>query len=299
MNVHVCALYRFVALADPASLQQPLRSAMQRHGVRGSLLVAPEGINGTIAGSREGIEAVLQMLARWPDLANIQGKWSRCEGMPFRKIRVRLKKEIVTIGTAEGDPAGFVGTYVDPQDWNALISRDDVTLIDTRNRYETEIGSFAGAIDPQTESFRDFPDYVETNLDPETHLSVAMYCTGGIRCEKATALLKRRGFKNVYHLSGGILRYLAEVNPDESLWRGDCFVFDERVAVDHDLRPSSHVMCHACGWAVSVDDQSHPDYRPGVHCPRCVDEITETQKRNFEMRQSQLDAAKAEAAKSP
>ena len=288
----VAALYRFVALPDFSDRQQPILDQLVRANVRGTLLLAPEGINGTIAGSREGIDQVLDYLRSDEKFAALEVKESRCEVMPFRRSRVRLKKEIVTLGVDGIDPNDSVGTYVDPKDWNDLISDPDVTLIDTRNDYEVAIGTFEGATNPHTDSFRDFPRYVDDNLDPEKHPKIAMYCTGGIRCEKSTALLKQRGFKEVYHLRGGILKYLETVPEGESKWDGDCFVFDNRVAVGHGLEESDHVMCFGCGWAVSLEDQTHPDFRAGVHCPRCAAALTEEQKVRFAERQRQLDQTK-------
>ncbi len=269
-------------------LREPFLNQMRHVGVRGSLLLAREGINGTVAGSREGIDALLAFLRSDDRLAALEIKESFCDEMPFRRSRVRLKKEIVTLGVEGIDPNDSVGTYVDPRDWNDLISDPEVTLIDTRNDYEVAIGTFQGAINPNTESFRDFPKYVDENLDPSKHKKVAMFCTGGIRCEKSTALLKQKGFDQVYHLRGGILKYLETVPPAESQWQGECFVFDARVAVGHGLEVSDHEMCFACGWPVSSEDQQHPDYVFGIHCPRCVNEITAEQKERFAMRQQQM-----------
>ncbi len=229
-----------------------------------------------------------------PRLAALDMKESYCDEMPFKRSRVRLKKEIVTLGVEGIDPLDAVGTYVDPEDWNELIRDPDVTLIDTRNDYEVAIGTFKGAKSPDTHSFREFPDYVAENLDPQKHTKVAMFCTGGIRCEKSTALLKQRGFEEVYHLRGGILKYLEVVPPEESQWEGECFVFDGRVSVGHGLQVSDHVMCFACGWPVTREQQQHPDYLAGVHCPRCVDSLTEDQRKRFAERQRQIDQANAE-----
>jgi UPF0176 protein len=250
------------------------------------LLLATEGINGTIAGSREGIDAVLEHLRAIPEFAELDVKESRCARQPFRRTRVRLKREIVTLGVDGIDPNDSVGTYVDPSQWNELISDPDVVLIDTRNEYEIAIGSFEGAKNPHTESFREFPAFVDNSLDPKTQKKVAMFCTGGIRCEKSTALLKQRGFEEVYHLRGGILKYLETVPESESKWNGDCFVFDQRVSVGHGLAEGKHVMCFACGWPVSEADQRHPDFEPGVHCPNCIHEISEERKRRFAERQA-------------
>jgi UPF0176 protein len=213
--------------------------------------------------------------------------------MPFKRSRVRLKKEIVTLGVEGIDPLDSVGTFVDPEDWNALINDPDVTLIDTRNDYEVAIGTFKGARSPDTESFRQFPQYVADNLDPRKHKKVAMFCTGGIRCEKSTALLKKQGFEEVYHLRGGILKYLEVIPEEQSQWEGRCFVFDGRVSVGQNLEKSDDVMCFACGWPVTREQQQHPDYREGVHCPRCVHKLTLQQRKRFEERQRQIEQAKA------
>ncbi|WP_040769848.1 rhodanese-related sulfurtransferase [Novipirellula maiorica] len=290
--VVVAALYRFVSLPDYVELQPRVLAEMTACKVRGTLLLATEGINGTVAGSREGIDALLSMLREDPRLVDLEVKESYCDEIPFKRSRVRLKKEIVTLGVDGIDPNDSVGTYVDPERWNDLISDPEVVLIDTRNDYEVAIGTFEGATHPDTHTFREFPEYVENHLDPEKHTKVAMFCTGGIRCEKSTALLKQRGFKEVYHLRGGILKYLEQVPKEESRWNGECFVFDERVAVGHGLKVSDHVLCFACGWPVDRDAQQHPDYQPGIHCPQCVDKISDEQKRRFAERQRQVEQAK-------
>ncbi|MEM9588685.1 MAG: rhodanese-related sulfurtransferase [Planctomycetota bacterium] len=288
-SVVVAALYRFVRLDDYQSLRLPLLECMQMQEVRGTLLLASEGINGTIAGGREGIDALLTYLRQDPRLADVDVKESVCHEMPFKRSRVRLKREIVTMGVEGIDPNQSVGTYVEPEQWNDLINDPDVTLIDTRNDYEVEIGTFRGAVNPNTHTFREFPEFVDSQLDPSQHKKVAMFCTGGIRCEKSTAYLKSKGFDQVYHLKGGILKYLETVSPERSHWDGECFVFDERVSVGHGVSVGSHKLCYACGWPVSETDQQHPDYRLGVHCPRCVDQLTEDQIRRFAERQRQID----------
>jgi len=291
MTIHVAALYRFVRLEDFAALREPLMARMIDCGVRGTILLAREGLNGTIAGRRDDVEALLDHLRRDTRLADLDCKWSTADTIPFGRSRVRLKREIVTMGVEGIDPNHVVGTYVDADRWNELVDDPGVLVIDTRNEYETAIGRFAGAVDPETDSFREFPRFVDEHLDPDKHRSVAMYCTGGIRCEKATALLKRRGFKNVYHLRGGILKYLESVPRERSRFQGDCFVFDERVAVDHDLNPTDHVVCFGCGWPVTCRQQADPRYRAGVHCPTCVDRLTDDQKRRFETRHQQMIAS--------
>ena len=286
LPIVVAALYRFVALPHYKDLRPDLEQTLNDNDVKGSLLLAAEGVNGTIAGSRAGIDAVLDFLRSIPEFREIEVKESFCAEQPFRRTRVRLKREIVTMGVEGIDPNQSVGTYVDPQDWNELISDPDVVVIDTRNEYEVSIGTFEGAENPHTESFREFPKFVEQKLDPDKQTKVAMFCTGGIRCEKSTALLKQKGFKEVYHLRGGILKYLETVPESQSKWRGDCFVFDQRVSVGHGLSEGEHVMCFACGWPVSAEDQRHPDFEPGVHCPQCVDDISEDRKQRFAERQA-------------
>lgn len=285
----VAALYRFVRLPDYRQLREPILQRMIDASVRGTLLLAHEGINGTIAGSRAGIDSVLAFLRSDPRFGDTDVKESYCERMPFKRARVRLKKEIVTLGVDGIDPNDSVGTYVDAKDWNDLIDDPDVLLIDTRNDYEVAIGTFEGAKDPRTHTFREFPEYVDKHLSDAKQSKVAMFCTGGIRCEKSTALLKKKGFEQVYHLRGGILKYLEQTPESESKWQGDCFVFDERVAVSHGLQVSDHVLCFGCGWPVDRPSQSHSDFRPGVHCPRCVDKLTDEQKARFAERQRQLD----------
>ncbi len=290
--ITVAALYRFVRLNDFESLQTPLVTLMRSSDVRGTLLLAHEGINGTIAGPREGIDRVLAHLNADPRLSPLEVKFSYCGTPPFKRSRVRLKKEIVTLGVEGIDPNDSVGTYVDPEDWNDLISDPDVIVVDTRNDYEVAIGVFDGAINPNTETFREFPKFVDENLDPAVHTKVAMYCTGGIRCEKSTSLLKQRGFKEVYHLRGGILKYLEKIPEEQSKWSGECFVFDERVSVSHGLAVGDRVLCFGCGWPVSSEEQAHEDYVAGVHCPRCVNVLTDDQKRRFAERHRQIEQAK-------
>jgi len=288
-SIVVAALYRFVPLDNYVDQRQPLLEQLKLLGIRGSLLLASEGINGTIAGSRESIDAILKYLRSDPRLAELEVKESVCDEMPFKRTKVRLKKEIVTMGVEKIDPLKAVGTYVDPENWNDLISDPEVTLIDTRNDYEVAIGSFRGAANPETKTFREFPEYVAENLDRSKHRKIAMYCTGGIRCEKSTALLKQQGFDEVYHLRGGILKYLETIPEQESQWQGECFVFDRRVSVGHRLQVGDHQLCFACGWPVTAEDRQQQEYQPGIHCPRCVDEITDDQKKRFAERQRQLD----------
>jgi len=274
-NIVVAALYKFVTLEDYAALREPLLAVMLANGVKGTLLLAEEGINGTVSGSRAGIDALLAWLHRDPRLVDVDHKESYCAEQPFQRSKVKLKREIVTLGVPGVDPNRAVGTYVEAQDWNALISDPEVLLIDTRNDYEVAIGTFAGAIDPQTKTFREFPEYVQQHFDPTRHKKVAMFCTGGIRCEKASSYMLGQGFAEVFHLKGGILKYLEEVPPQQSLWRGDCFVFDNRVSVRHDLSEGEFERCHGCGDPVSPADRQSAHYLQGVSCPRCWERSSE------------------------
>lgn len=287
----IAALYRFVRLDNYRDLQKPLLNHMLESQVRGTLLLAVEGINGTVAGSQSAIDSLLAFLREDERLRDLDCKLSHDDEMPFYRSRVKLKKEIVTLGVEGIDPTRSVGSYVKPADWNALISDPEVTLIDTRNEYETAIGSFARAIIPNTRSFRDFPDYVEQNLDPKKHRKVAMFCTGGIRCEKSTAYLKQQGFAAVYHLQGGILKYLEEVPESESLWRGECFVFDNRVSVSHGLAKGSYDQCHACRTPITEQDKHSDHYQQGVSCPACYDLKSDAQRRRFQEREKQVRLA--------
>lgn len=288
----VCALYLFVELADYEALQAPLQVQMDANNLRGTLLLAREGINGTVAGSKTGIDAILAWLKQDPRFAGISYKFSYNEDVPFHRAKVKLKKEIVTMGVENIDPTRIVGTYVKPAEWNSLISDPDVTVIDTRNEYEINVGTFKHAINPHTSSFREFPEYVKTHLDPKQNKKVAMFCTGGIRCEKSTAYLKQMGFDDVYHLEGGILKYLEEVPEDDSLWQGECFVFDNRVTVDHQLERGKYEQCHACRMPITSEDMQSNAYVAGVSCPHCIDQQTPDQKQRFLERQKQVQLAK-------
>jgi len=289
--VTVAALYRFVRIADCAALRDALEQLCREHGVRGTLLVAHEGINGTIAGSAEGIDAVIAYLRSQPDCADLDVKFSTASAMPFHRMKVRIKREIVTMGQPDIDPRASVGTYVSAQDWNALIADPDTIVIDTRNDYEVAAGTFEGAIDPGTASFRDFPAWFrnerERLLGEGKAPKVAMFCTGGIRCEKSTAFLKQEGVDEVYHLKGGILKYLEEVPEDESLWRGECFVFDQRVTVGHGLAEGTHTLCHACRRPVSIEGRQSPLYEDGVSCAACHGERTDEQRASARERHRQ------------
>ena len=289
----VCALYHFVTLADHERLRGPLLDLMGQYGLRGTLLLAPEGINGTLAGNREGIDALIAWLRRDERFAGIRWKESCADEIPFHRARVKLKKEIVTMGVEETDPTAIVGTYVKPSDWNRLISDPGITLIDTRNDYEVRIGTFRNAVNPHTTTFREFPRYVRENLTPEKNRKVAMFCTGGIRCEKSTAHLKMLGFEEVYHLEGGILKYLEEIPEEESLWEGECFVFDSRVAVTHGLKPGRYDQCHACRMPIDNNDKKSNAYVPGVSCPHCIDKYSAEDRRRFYEREKQVRLAEA------
>lgn len=287
----VAALYRFTRFDDPASLRDPLDQLCKEQGVRGTLLLASEGINGTIAGTADGIAAVLEHIRSLPDCADTDVKFSTAEAMPFHRMKVRLKREIVTMGVTDIDPRKSVGTYIEPQDWNALISDPDTILIDTRNDYEVAIGTFANAIDPRTETFRDFPAWFRQERDrllgEGKPPKVAMFCTGGIRCEKSTAFLKQEGVEDVYHLKGGILKYLETVPQDESLWEGECFVFDQRVSVGHGLVEGEHALCHACRRPLTAEQQASPLYEEGVSCATCYEERTDAQRAAYRERHKQ------------
>lgn len=289
----VSALYKFVTLSHFQELKNPLLRVMQHHGIRGTLLLANEGINGTVAGSAEAIAALYAWFDKEPHLDNISHKESYCEVMPFNRTKVKLKKEIVTLGIEGIDPKQVVGTYVKPKEWNNLISAEDVTVVDTRNDYEFQIGTFKHALNPKTDTFREFPGFVKTHLDPQKNKKVAMFCTGGIRCEKSTAYLKELGFEEVYHLEGGILKYLEEVPEEESLWEGECFVFDERVAVNHALEKGQYDQCHACRFPITEQDKQSAAYARGVSCPHCADKCTDSQRNRFREREKQSQLAKA------
>ena len=287
----VAALYRFICLEDFDQLRGPLRSLCEEVGVKGTLLLAREGINGTIAGSREGVDRVLNWLRSDPRLRALSHKESYDEKQPFYRLKIKLKKEIVTMGVDGIDPNAVVGTYVKPADWNSLIRDPDVLLVDTRNNYEVAIGTFKGAINPETTHFREFPDYVNEYFEPHRHRKVAMFCTGGIRCEKASAYMKQQGFEEVYHLEGGILKYLEEVPAENSLWQGECFVFDNRVAVNHQLEKGKYDLCHGCRWPINDADRASDKYEKGVSCPHCHDSLTEDQRQRFRDRQKQVELA--------
>jgi len=262
-------------------------------GIKGTLLLAEEGINGTVAGARSQIDGLLEYLRSDARLLDIEHKESLDDCQPFYRMKVKLKKEIVTMGVQGIDPLQTVGTYIEPKDWNQLLDDPELVLIDTRNEYECKLGTFEGAINPHTDSFREFPAYVEKELDTEQHKKVAMFCTGGIRCEKSTAYLKEQGFEEVYHLKGGILKYLEDVPQDESKWKGECFVFDNRVAVDHNLDKGSFELCHACRMPITQDDMRSEHYVEGISCPHCYDTVDDERRARFAERQKQIELAKS------
>lgn len=268
--VRVAALYRFARFGDPAALRAPLLEACVGHGVKGTILLASEGINGTIAGTEAGIAAVVGHIRTLPACADVAPKFSTAAAMPFHRLKVRVKREIVTMGVPDIDPLQGTGRYVAPSDWNALIDDPATVVIDTRNAYEVRVGSFAGAVDPGTASFADFPAWARAHRRELEGKRVAMFCTGGIRCEKATAFLRAEGLEDVHHLEGGILRYLEDVPAADSRWQGECFVFDERVAVGHALASGTHALCRGCRMPVSPADRALPLYEEGVACPACA-----------------------------
>lgn len=288
----VAALYHFTTLDDFQALQKPLLNTMLALDVKGTLLLAHEGINGTVAGTQTSVDQLLNWIRSDARLSSIDAKFSYDDSMPFYRTRVKLKKEIVTMGVEDIDPINSAGTYVKPEDWNALISDPDVVLVDTRNDYESAIGTFKNSIIPNTTSFREFPDYTADKLSDFKQRKIAMFCTGGIRCEKSTAYLKQQGFDEVYHLQGGILKYLEEVPESESLWEGECFVFDNRVSVNHALEKGSYDQCHACRLPITDDDKQSEKYLQGVSCARCYDEKSDTERLRFMEREKQVQLAK-------
>ena len=288
--IRVTSLYQFTRFDDCPAIQQALKDACERAQVRGTLILAREGINGTIAGSDAAVEQVVEQIRALPGCAGMAIKNSHASAMPFHRMKVRIKDEIVTMGEPGITPLNGVGEYVAPAEWNALIADPDMIVIDTRNSYEVGVGTFEGAINPQTESFRDFPAWFRAHREALTHgktAKIAMFCTGGIRCEKATALLKAEGVEQVYHLQGGILKYLEEVPAEDSLWQGECFVFDQRVCLAHGLEPGSHDICHACRMPIAAGDKASPDYKEGVSCPACYHTRGSEQRERYAERQRQ------------
>lgn len=292
LPISVCALYKFTTLEDYKDLRHSILTELDKRNIRGTLLLAEEGINGTISGTHAAIEEFLEWLQSDKRFSGIDYKLSYHAEMPFHRTKVKLKKEIVTMGVEGIDPNHTVGTYVEPKNWNDLISDPETILIDTRNEYEYGIGTFKNALNPHTETFREFPQYVKDNFDPAKHKKVAMFCTGGIRCEKASAFMKEQGFEKVYHLKGGVLKYLEAVPKEDTLWDGECFVFDERVAVNHELEKGQYDQCHACRYPITEDDKQSEYYVPGVSCPRCYELLSDQQKARFIEREKQVQLAK-------
>ena len=292
MPLVVAALYRFTRLEDYRELREPLLSECLAAGLRGTFLLAGEGINGAVAGSREALDRVLAYLRRDPRLQDLKHRETRATEPPFQRMKVKLKKEIVTMGVAGIDPAAEPGSHVEPADWNELVKADDVLLLDTRNNYEISIGSFRGALRPATTNFREFPEFVRRQLDPAKHRRIAMFCTGGIRCEKAAAFMLGQGFEEVLKLRGGILNYLAQIPPEQSAWEGECFVFDDRVALNHRLDKGRYDQCHGCRHPITAQDRQSPLYRQGVCCPACHGHLTDVKKARFAERRKQLTLAR-------
>ena len=290
-DIIVAALYKFAKLPDYAEMQSGLLDFCLAQGLNGTILLAAEGINGTVAGSRAGIDALILFLRADARLAAIEHKESCADEMPFDRMKVRLKKEIVTLGVPGIDPNKKAGTYVPAEEWNALIADPDVVLIDTRNGYEYDIGTFRGAANPHTTSFRQFPAYVQKNLDPVKHKKIAMFCTGGIRCEKASAFMLEQGFEEVYHLQGGILKYLENIPAEKSMWEGECFVFDQRISVGQGLEVGTHDQCYGCRHPVSPDDKASSKYQLGISCPHCFDTLPEKTRARVTERQKQNELA--------
>ena len=288
MNFTIAALYRFVAIAEPAALRLRLKLVFEQLELCGTLLIAPEGVNGTLAGSETAIDLLIKCLGDEVGLARDEVKFSCAPEKPFKRLKLRLKRELITFKQPKADPTKICGTYIAPKDWNALISDPETVVLDTRNIYETVIGTFAGARDPQIKQFTDFAEYVRQNLDPKQHKKIAMYCTGGIRCEKASAFMKEEGFPEVYHLKGGILKYLEEIPTEESKWQGDCYVFDRRMAVGHGLTTGNFTMCFCCGYPLSAQDKEHAHYEEGVSCKYCHASSSDEDKARFRMRHKQL-----------
>lgn len=287
----IAALYHFTRFEEPAALMPTLLELCVAQGVKGTLLLAPEGVNGTIAGPRAGIDAVITHLRALPGCDGLEWKEAQSETPPFPRMKVRIKREIVTMGQPDVDPQARVGHYVEPKDWNDLIRDPEVAVIDTRNDYEVAIGTFDGAIDPETASFGEFPAWWEANKERFHNKKIAMFCTGGIRCEKSTNYLLGQGVEEVFHLKGGILKYLEDVPAQDSTWQGDCFVFDARVSVGHGLRKGPHLLCHGCRQPILPQDRTRPEYEEGVSCHHCFDQTTEADKARFRERQKQLRLA--------
>ena len=291
-QVIILSLYKFVEIKDTELLKERLLQKCKPLGIKGTFIISTEGINGTIAGSKASIDSIIEFLKNDRRFNDVECKYSYDYKIPFYRMKVKIKDELIPIGIKDLDPREKVGTYVKPADWNKLVEDLETLLIDVRNEYEIEIGTFRGALNPETESFREFPEFVRKNLDPEKHKKVALFCTGGIRCEKASSFMLGEGFSNVYHLKGGILRYLEEVPNEESTWEGECFVFDNRASVDHDLENGVYDLCHNCRYPVSPEDMKSKYYEKGISCPRCFNKITGNRRRSLEERNKQIGLAK-------
>jgi UPF0176 protein len=289
----IMALYKFIERPNFARHKKPIEDFCKAQGIKGTILLALEGVNGTVAGSQTAIDALIVFLEQTMHFGTIEYKLSYDDLMPFHRMKVKLKKEIVTIGKPEANPTQKTGIHVKPEDWNALLNDPEVILLDTRNDYEVSIGTFKKAINPKTTNFREFPEYVEQHLDPKQHKKVAMFCTGGIRCEKASSYMLAHGFENVYQLEGGILKYLETVPEDNSLWDGECFVFDNRVSVDHHLQKGHYDLCHACRQPINDTDKASPKYEKNISCPNCFDTLTEEKRKRVAERAKQMELAKA------
>lgn len=289
----IIALYKFIATPDFAARQKPIQAFCKNHGIKGTLLLAHEGINGTLGGSQAAIDALIPFLQDTMGYGAIEYKLSYDDAMPFLRMKVKLKKEIVTIGKPEANPLEKTGIHVKPQDWNALLSDPDIVLLDTRNDYEVDIGTFKNALNPNTASFSEFPDYIHKTLDPKKHKKVAMFCTGGIRCEKASSYMLSQGFEQVYQLEGGILKYLEDVPSEQSLWQGECFVFDNRVTVDHQLQKGHYDLCHSCRQPINDADKQSPKYEINISCPFCYDTLSADKRQRVAERAKQIELAKA------
>jgi len=291
-NVVVFAFYKFVRLDNYRDMRTPLLDFCRKLGLRGTILLAEEGINATVSGSRPGLQKLLDYLYQDNRLDGMEYKESLAPELPFYRMKVKLKKEIVTMAVPDIKPDKLSGVRVKPSEWNALVNNPEVLVIDARNNYECDVGMFKNAVSPATDSFSEFPDYVANNLDPARHKKIAMYCTGGIRCEKASAYMLGQGFNEVYQLQGGILKYLEEVDPEQSLWKGECFVFDGRVAVNKSLQPGEYALCYSCRHPVSADDRLSEKYEEGISCPLCFDSLTAARRASLKERQHQVTLAK-------
>ncbi len=294
MQYTVAALYQFSEISDPDSRRDQLLAICRARQLRGTFILATEGINGTVAGADEDVTAVIRHIESWPEISQLEVKYSYSDSQSFSRMKVKVKDEIVSMGRTDVDPRSDVGTYVEPEDWNELISRQDILVVDTRNSFEVNLGRFQGAVDPQTTNFRQFPEWADRIAsEPNRPKAVAMYCTGGIRCEKATAYMRQLGFDDVFHLKGGILRYLEQTPKDQSLWEGECFVFDDRVSLEHGLVKGNHALCYGCQRPISPSDRQSPLFEDGVSCPACHDSLSEIDRGRYRERQRQITLAAA------